>query len=325
MTRLTFRQAIKRGLEEALDDDPNVLVMGEDVGRYGGAYAITAGLLKTYGPERILDTPISEASFVGCGIGAAVGGLRPIVELMSINFALVAFDQIVNMAAKIQYMSGGQINVPLVIRGPTGGGMQLGATHSQNLETVLAAVPGLKVVIPATPSDALGLFRSALADPNPVIFAEPARLYGQSGDVSDDHYTVPIGKANVVRPGSDLTLVSYGHGMVQSLLAADALLQRGVDVEVIDLRSLRPLDMLTVQSSVRQTGRAVLFEETWRTGGIMAEIAAELQETCIDHLDGPIIRVAGADAPAPYSRELELSGIPDHEDILQAVAATHGP
>ena len=260
MTEITLRQSIQRGLIEALDGDPDVFIMGEDVGAYGGAYAITSGFLEKYGPERIKDTPISEASFIGAGIGSAASGLKPIVELMSMSFALVGFDQIVNMAANIRYMSGGQINVPMVIRAPTGAGMQLGATHSQSFETWLCEIPGLKVVAPSNPSDALGLLRASIKDPNPVIFAESAGLYGLKGEVSDEYFEVEIGKAMIRKQGTDVTLVSYGHGMPMIEKAQEELQKKDIDAEVIDLRSLNPLDLETIISSVQKTGRLLLLD-----------------------------------------------------------------
>ena len=282
MSEITIRQSIQKGLAEALDADPNVFIMGEDIGDYGGAYAITSGFLEKYGPERIKDTPISEAAFIGAGIGSAAAGLKPIIELMSISFSLVAFDQIVNMAANIRYMSGGQINVPMVIRAPTGAGMQLGATHSQSFETWLCEVPGLKVVAPSNPSDALGLIRSSINDPNPVIYAESAGLYGLKGEVSDKYYEVQIGKANIKINGDDITLVSYGHGMPMLEKVAEELDSRGVSCEVIDLRSLSPMDYETVNKSVQKTGRALLLDTSRKTGGVMAELAASVQESSGD-------------------------------------------
>ncbi len=324
MPEITYRQAVRLGLEEALDRDPDVFLMGEDVGRYGGAYAIPAGFLEKYGPERVRDTPISEATFVGAGVGAAVGGLRPVVELMSMSFSLVAFDQIVNMAAKIRYMSGGQLKVPLVIRTPTGGGMQLAATHSQSLENWLASTPGLKVVVPFTPYDALGLLRSSIADDSPVVFAEHGLLYGTRGEVPGEYYEIPLGKADVKRAGEDVTLVAFGHGVGAVLEAADRLAERGVEAEVVDLRSLRPLDMDAMVESVRKTNRALVYDENWRTGGFMAEVAAELQERAADDLDGPVVRVAGADVPAPYNRTLERLSVPDASDIVRALEDGYG-
>ena len=324
MPEITYRQAVRLGLEEALDRDPDVFLMGEDVGRYGGAYAITAGFLEKYGPGRVRDTPISEASFVGAGVGAAVAGLRPVVELMSMSFSLVAFDQIVNMAAKIRYMSGGQVKVPLVIRTPTGGGLQLAATHSQSLENWFASTPGLKVVVPFTPYDALGLLRSAIVDDDPVVYAEHGLLYGARGEVPGEYYEVPLGKADVKRAGTDVTLVAFGHGVGTVLGAADQLAERGVGAEVIDLRSLSPLDMDAVVESVRKTNRALAYDENWRTGGFMAEVAAELQERAADYLDGPVVRLGGADVPAPYNRGLEQLLFPGASEIVSSLEKAYG-
>ncbi len=319
MSEITVRQSIQKGLAEALDADPNVFIMGEDIGDYGGAYAITSGFLEKYGSERIKDTPISEAAFIGAGIGSAAAGLKPIIELMSISFSLVAFDQIVNMAANIRYMSGGQINVPMVIRAPTGAGMQLGATHSQSFETWLCEVPGLKVVAPSNPSDALGLIRSSIKDPNPVIYAESAGLYGLKGDVSDKYYEVEIGKADIRATGDDITLVSYGHGMPMLEKVAEELNSKGVSSEVIDLRSLSPMDYETVNTSVQKTGRALLLDTSRKTGGVMAELAASVQESSGDYLDGPLLRVGGEDVPWPYNRKLEQHAMSSVPKILKQI------
>lgn len=319
MSEITVRQSIQKGLAEALDADPNVFIMGEDIGDYGGAYAITSGFLEKYGPERIKDTPISEAAFIGAGIGSAAAGLKPIIELMSISFSLVAFDQIVNMAANIRYMSGGQINVPMVIRAPTGAGMQLGATHSQSFETWLCEVPGLKVVAPSNPSDALGLIRSSIKDPNPVIYAESAGLYGLKGDVSDKYYEVEIGKADIRATGDDITLVSYGHGMPMLEKVAEELNSKGVSSEVIDLRSLSPMDYETVNTSVQKTGRALLLDTSRKTGGVMAELAASVQESSGDYLDGPLLRVGSEDVPWPYNRKLEQHAMSSVPKILKQI------
>ena len=324
MTAITFRQALQRGLREALDADPNVFLMGEDIGKYDGAYAVTQGLLEKYGPDRVRDTPISEAAFVGAGVGAAVAGLRPVVELMSMSFSLVASDQIVNMAAKIRYMSGGQINVPMVLRAPTGGGVQLAATHSQSFENWYASVPGLKVVTPSTPYDALGLLRSSIEDDNPVVFAENALLYATRGDVPDEEYRVPIGVADVKRTGTDITLVGWAHGIVTLMAAAEKLAETGVSAEVVDLRSLRPLDMETVIESVEKTGRALVLDENWRTAGFGAELAAEIGYRSSDYLDGPVARVSGTDTPSPYSRPLEQLGIPQVAWVIDEIEKTYG-
>ena len=324
MPEILLREALKRGLEEALENDPRVFMMGEDIGQYGGAYAVTDGFLKKFGPERIKDTPISEQAFLGAGIGAAAAGLRPIVEFMSISFSLVAFDQIVNMAANLRYMSGGQISVPMVIRAPTGAGVQLAATHSQSFETWLAEVPGMKVVCPSTPYDALGLMRSAIKDDNPVLVAEPALLYTIKGEVPDEYYEIEIGKADVTLEGSDITLVSYGYGMGPTNDAADRLAERGVSAEVIDLRSLSPIDMDAIVASVQKTNRIVVIDNARRRGGIMAEIAADLQQTASEWLDGPVMRVGSIDVPWPYNRGLEQEVLTDADDVLAAVAEGYG-
>lgn len=324
MPEIVFREALKRGLEEALENDPSVFMMGEDIGEYGGAYAVTDGFLKKFGPDRIKDTPISEQAFLGAGIGAAAAGLRPIIEFMSISFTLVAFDQIVNMAANLRYMSGGQISVPMVIRAPTGAGVQLGATHSQSFETWLAEVPGMKVVCPSNSYDALGLMRSAIKDNNPVLVAEPALLYGTKGEVPDEYYEVEIGKAYVTRTGSDVTLISYGYGMRPVNEAADKLAERGVSAEVIDLRSLSPLDMDAIVASVQKTNRVVVVDTARRIGGMMAEVSAELQQRAAEWLDGPVMRVGSDDVPWPYNRGLEREVLTDADDVLKAVAEGYG-
>lgn len=324
MAEILFREAIKRGLAEALDSDPNVFIMGEDIGEYGGAYAVTDGFLDKYGPGRIIDTPISEAAFVGAGIGAAAGGLRPVVELMSISFALVAFDQIVNMSANLRYMSGGQIEVPLLLRAPTGAGVQLGATHSQAFETWIAEVPGMKCVCPSNPYDALGLIRTALKDKNPVMFAEPALLYGMRGEVPDEPYEIPFGSASVQREGEDVTLISYGAGMRVLHNAADELQKNGVSAEVIDLRSLNPLDFDTLLTSVEKTNRVLTLDTARRRGGVMAEIASDIQERASEWLDGPVVRVGAEDVPWPYNRSLEQESYPQPADVLAALQKHYG-
>ena len=319
MPEITYRAAISQSLREALRQDDRVFMMGEDIGGYGGAYAVTRGFLDEFGPERVKDTPISESVIVGAGVGAAMGGMRPIVEIMTINFALLAMDQIVNTAAKLRYMSGGQVTVPLVIRTVSGGGNQLAASHSQSLEGWFAHVPGLKVVAPSSPYDARGLFQAALADPNPVIYVEHSLLYSQKGEVPEEEYTIPFGLADVKRKGGDVTIVSYSRMCQVALKAADTLAGEGVDAEVIDLRSLRPLDTDTVIESVKKTNRAVVVEEGWRSMGIGAEVIASVQEEALEYLDGPIQRVSGADAPTPYSRPLELATIPNETKIIDAV------
>ena len=325
MPEMILREAVARGLREYLDAEEKAFIMGEDVGAYGGAYAVTRGFLEDYGPERIKDTPISESVIVGSGIGAAMAGLRPVVELMTINFSLMAMDQIVNHAAKLRYMSNGQIKVPLIIRTVTGGGGQLAATHSQSFENWYASVPGLKVVVPATPYDALGLFRTATKDDNPIIFAEHSLLYGVKGEVPDEWYDIPFGRASLKRMGDDVTIVAYSRMTHVALEAAEKLEEKsGKQAEVIDLRTLRPLDMDTILRSVRKTNRIVIVEETWRTGGFGAEIASTVQEAAFDELDGPVARVGGVEVPAPYAKNLEDATIPTADKVLRAIEDAFG-
>lgn len=307
------------GLREALEKDDRVFIMGEDVGAYDGAFAVTHGFLGEFGPERIRDTPISESAIVGSAVGAALAGLRPIVEIMTINFTLLAMDQIINNAAKLRYMSNGQFSVPLVLRTVTGSGGQLGATHSQSFEGWYASVPGLKVAVPSTPYDALGLLRSAVDDPNPVIFAEHALLYGVKGQVPEEHYQVPLGRACVRRQGTDITIVAYSRMAQVADEAAVMLARQGTEAEVIDLRTLQPLDMETVTESVKKTGRAVIVEEVWQTGGFAGEIASAIQEQVFDYLDGPVIRVGGRDVPTPYNGALEAATIPSAQRVLSMI------
>ena len=322
MPEITYRQAISGALREALNEDPRVFVAGEDIGPYGGAYAVTKGFTDEYGPERVRDSPLSESVIVGAGVGAAMGGLRPIVEIMTINFTLLAMDQIVNHAAKMRYMSGGQLSVPLIIRTVTGGGAGVAATHSQNFEGWFASVPGLKVVVPSTPYDALGLFRSCRDEMDPVVFVEHVLLYSNRGEVPEGSYKVPLGTADLKRMGSDLTIISYGQMVHVALAAAEQLSQEGLEVEVVDLRCLRPLDIETVLESVRKTHRAVVVEEVWKTGGFGAEVAAQIQEGAFEYLDAPVVRVAGEDVPMPYSRPLEQAAIPDTNKVVQAVKSS---
>ena len=319
MAELIIREAIRKGLQEALETDDRVFLMGEDIGAYQGSYAVTRGFFEEFGPERIRDCPIAESVIIGSATGAAMAGMRPIVEMMTINFMLLAIDQVVNHAAKMSYMSNGQIKVPLVIRAVTGGGGRLGATHSQNFEGWYASVPGLKVCVPSDPYDALGLLRTAIADPNPVIFAEHSLLYGKRGEVPDEHYTVPMGQAAVRREGTDITLAAYGRMVYTSLEAADRLAERGVEAEVIDLRTLQPLDTDAIVQSVKKTNRVVIVEENWRTGGFSAEIASTVQEAAFDYLDGPVGRVNGHDVPAPYNATLEDLQIPDADRIIAEI------
>ena len=323
MTEMILREAVAKALREALEDD-RVFIMGEDIGAYGGAYAVTRGFLDEFGPERVMDTPISESVIVGAGVGSALAGLRPIVELMTINFSLVAIDQIVNHAAKLRYMSDGQFSVPLVIRTVTGGGGQLAATHSQSFENWYASVPGLKVAVPATPYDALGLFRTAMKDDNPILFAEHSLLYGMRGEVPDEWYEIPFGQADIKREGNDVTIVAYSRMTHVALQAAAMLEEKGRQAEVIDLRTLRPWDKETVLESVRKTNRVVVVEETWKTGGFSGEIASTIQEEAFDDLDGPVARVGGLDVPAPYNGALEAAAIPNSERIIKALSDNYG-
>ena len=324
MPEMIIREAIARGLREALDRDDRVFLIGEDIGAYGGAYAVTRGFLEDYGPERIRDAPISESAIVGSAVGAALAGLRPIVEIMTINFSLLAMDQIVNHAAKLRYMSNGQFTVPIIIRTVTGGGGQLGATHSQSFEGWYASVPGLKVVVPSTAYDALGLLRTASKDDNPIIFAEHALLYGERDEVPEEWYEVPFGQAVIRRPGSDLTIVAYSRMTHLALEVAEELAARGKEAEVIDLRTLRPLDIDTLVGSLKKTNRAVVVEEAWRTGGFAAEIVSTLQEEAFDYLDGPVARVGAVDVPAPYAGNLEATALPNAERVLQMVHDSFG-
>ena len=319
MAVITYREALNQALREELCRDPKVFLIGEEIGLYQGAYKVTQGLLEEFGPKRVWDTPISEAGFSGVAIGAAMCGLRPVVEMMTFNFAIVALDQIVNHAAKILYMSGGQFPVPLVIRGPGGPGSQVGAQHSQSMEAYFYHVPGLKVVRPATPRDAKGLLKSAIRDQNPVIFIESELLYNMKGEVPDEEYTIPLGVAEVARPGTDLTLVAYSRQLYLALDVAEDLAKEGISVEVIDPRSLRPMDKPTILASVRKTHHAIVLEAGAGFAGMGAEIAAIIQEEAFDSLDHPVERVTGANAPMPYARNLELAKVPSKEKLLVAV------
>jgi pyruvate dehydrogenase E1 component beta subunit len=320
MPVITFRQALNDTLGEELARDPNVLLMGEEIGKFQGSYRITEGLLEEFGPKRVVDTPIAELGFVGMATGAAMLGLRPVVEIMTINFILVAIDQVVNHASKIHYMFGGQSKVPLVIRTPSGGMGQLAATHSQSFENWFAYCPGLKVVAPATPYDAKGLLRAAIRDDDPVIFIESLPIYDTKGEVPDnDDYTVPIGVAEVKREGTDITLIGYSRMTVIAMQVAQQLEKEGISCEVVDLRSLRPLDRPTIVNSVKKTGRAVIIEEDWRSYGVGAEIAATIQEEAFDYLDAPVQRVAGLEVPLPYSEHLSRASKPSAQDLVTAV------
>jgi pyruvate/2-oxoglutarate/acetoin dehydrogenase E1 component len=316
----TYREAVGSALREALQRDPRVFLMGEDVGRYGGTYAVSKGLLEEFGEDRIRDTPLSESAFVGAGIGAAIAGMRPIVEVMTVNFSLLALDQIVNNAATLRHMSGGQIEVPLVIRMATGGGRQLAAQHSHSLEGWYAHVPGLRVVAPATLEDARGMLWTALEDPDPVIIFEHVLLYSLKGDLAADAGAVDIDFAAVRRKGSDVTLVTYGGSLGKTLHAADLLAGKGVSAEVIDLRSLRPLDGETILESVAKTHRAVVVDEGWRSGSLAAEVSARIMEGAFYELDAPVARVCSREVPVPYTKHLEDAVLPQAENIARAAS-----
>ena len=321
MPEISYRAALRTTLREALRQDDRVFLMGEDIGAYGGAYGVTKGLIEEFGEERVKDSPIAESVLVGAGIGAAMAGLRPVVELMTINFSLLASDQIVNVAAKLLYMSAGQITVPLIIRTVSGGGSQLAATHSQSLEGWYAQVPGLKVAVPSTPYDARGMLAAALQEESPVIFVEHSLLYGTKGPVPEEPYTVPLGVADVKREGTDVTIVAYSRMVQVALTAAEELAMDGIQAEVVDLRSLRPLDTDTVVESVMKTNRAVVVEEGWRTGGFGAEIVSTIMTDAFDYLDAPVQRVAGEEIPMPYNRDMEQAAMPSPAKVVQAVRA----
>jgi pyruvate dehydrogenase E1 component beta subunit len=314
--RITYREALREALRDALARDERVFLMGEDVGRYGGCFGVSRGLLEEFGPERIRDTPLSESAFVGAGIGAALGGMRPIVEIMTVNFSLLALDQIVNTATALLHMSGGQLNVPLVIRMTTGAGRQLAAQHSHSLEGWYAHIPGLKVLAPATHEDARGMLWSALEDPDPVLLFEHGALYNVEGELAADAGPVPIERAAVRRPGRDVSLIAYGGTLAKALAAADALAGEGISAEVIDLRTLRPLDTETILASVARTHRAVIVDEGWRSGSISAEIMARIMENVFYELDAPVARVCSAEVPMPYPKHLEDAAIPQAPGIV---------
>jgi len=316
MADVTYREALRQALDEELERDPDVFLMGEEIGRFEGSYKVTAGLWEKYGGVRVRETPISEEGFVGAGIGAAMMGLRPVIEIMTINFILVAMDQVINHAAKIRYMFGGKVGVPLVIRTPGGAGAQLTAQHSQSLEAWFAGCPGLKVVAPATPADAYGMLKTAIRDDDPVLFCENLVLYNLTGPLPENgDGAIPLGRAQIAREGDDLTLVAHSYTVQRALRVADRLAQDGIGVEVVDLRSLRPLDVDTVAESVRKTNRVLVAEEGWSTYGVGAELAARLQRVCFDDLDAPVERVGQAEGPMPYSTPLELAAL-DGEGVL---------
>jgi pyruvate dehydrogenase E1 component beta subunit len=320
MAEITYREAIRLGMEEALDKDKRVFLMGEDVGKYGGAYGISKGFLEKYGSDRIRDTPLSESVFVGAGIGAALGGLRPIVEVMTVNFCLLALDQIMNNAATLRHMSGGQFSVPLVIRMTTGGGRQLAAQHSHSLEGWLAHIPGIRVLAPATIPDARHMLTGALADPDPALVFEHALLFNLKGDLTEESRATAsnLDRASVRKSGDRITLVTYGAMLWRSLEAAQELEAEGISVEVIDLRSLRPLDRPTIMQSVQKTHRLLVVDEAWKTGSISAEIIASVNETCFYDLDAPPARVCGVEVPMPYASHLEEAAMPGKAGIMEA-------
>jgi len=321
----TYREAIREAIREAMRRDERVFLMGEDVGRYGGCFAVSLGLLEEFGPDRVRDTPLSESAFVGAGIGAALAGMRPIVEIMTVNFSLLAFDQILNNAATLLHMSGGQLNVPLVIRMTTGAGRQVAAQHSHSLENFYAHLPGIRVVAPATIEDARGMLRPALEDPDPVIIFEHGGLYNMTGSSPDPDRVVDLGSARVRRPGRDLTVITYGGCLNKALSAAEALAAEGIEAEVVDLRSLRPLDDVTILESVRRTHRAVVLDEEWRTLSISAEVAARIAEQAFYDLDAAVERVCTVEVPIPYAKALEEAALPQVADVVAAARRTMAP
>lgn len=325
--KLTYRDAAREGLRDALQRDERVFLMGEDVGHYGGCFAVSRGLLAEFGPERVRDTPLSEVGFVGAGIGAALGGMRPIVEIMTVNFSLLALDQIMNTAASLLHMSGGQFNVPIVIRMATGGGKQLAAQHSHSLEGWYAHIPGIRVLAPATLEDARGMLWTALESPDPVLIFENQTLYNMEGTMPDDAGPVDISRASIRRPGRDLTILTYSASLWKSLTAADTLAAEGIEAEVIDLRTLRPLDDATILESVSRTHRALIVDEGWRSGGISAEISARIMEQAFYELERPVGRICTAEVPLPYAKHLEQAALPQPETIAAAarqLLSTHG-
>jgi pyruvate dehydrogenase E1 component beta subunit len=318
MATITYRDALNQALKEEMKRDDRVFLMGEEVGEYDGAYKVSRGLLKEFGPKRVVDTPIAELGFTGIGVGAAMVGLRPVIELMTWNFALLAIDEIVNSAAKVRYMSGGQIGVPIVFRGPSGAALQLGAQHSQAFESFYAHVPGLKVISPATPADAKGLLKSAIRDDDPVVFLEGEMLYNLKGEVPDGDLLTPIGKADVKRAGGHVTIVCHSKTVAPALKAAEQLATEGIEAEVVDLRTIRPLDRDTILQSVVKTNRCVVAEEGWPFAGVGAQVVDLIQRDAFDALDAPILRVSGADVPMPYNKQLEKAAKVDAARIQSA-------
>ena len=321
MAEITFREALRSTLMDQFRKDERYFMMGEDIGAYGGSYAVTRGMLEEFGDRRIMDTPIAESVIMGAGIGAAMAGLRPIVEVMTINFSLLALDQVVNVASCVRYMSGGQVQAPLLIRMATGGGRQLAATHSHSLEGWYAHLPGLKVVTPSNAYDAAGMLRAAMREDDPVLFVEHAALYSGKGEVPEEPYEVPLGKANVVREGKDATIVCWSRGVGLGQDAAALLESDGISAETIDVRSMRPFDLDTIVTSVKKTGRVVVVEDDWRFGGFAGEVAALISEHAFDYLDAPVRRVAAEDVPAPYNRLLEQASMPNEAKIVNTIKA----
>jgi pyruvate dehydrogenase E1 component beta subunit len=319
MARITTREAISQAMWEEMERDPNVFILGEEVGVWGGSYAVTKGFYDHFGAERVRDTPISEAAIIGAAIGSALTGLRPIAELMTINFAFSAMEHIVNETAKLHYMFGGQFTLPLVIRAVGGGGRQLGATHSQTPDAVFAHFPGLKVVSPGTPADAKGLLKAAIRSNDPVLFIENAMLYQARGEVPEGDVVTPLGRSTIQRPGKDVTIVTYSKGLEISLKAAEELVKDGIEAEIVDLRSLRPLDMGPVIESFKKTNRAVIVEEGWKSYGVGAEVSSRIYEQAFDFVDAPVVRVAQKEVPLPYNRALEQSALPQPADVVAAV------
>ncbi|MDN3595239.1 pyruvate dehydrogenase complex E1 component subunit beta [Zunongwangia endophytica] len=319
MKTTQFREAVQQAMSEEMRKDESIYLMGEEVAEYNGAYKASKGMLEEFGPDRVIDTPISELGFSGIGIGSAMNGNRPIIEFMTFNFSLVGIDQIINNAAKIRQMSGGQFNCPIVFRGPTASAGQLGATHSQAFESWYANCPGLKVIVPSNPYDAKGLLKAAIRDDDPVIFMESEQMYGDKGEVPEEEYVIEIGKADIKREGSDVTIVSFGKIIKEAYKAADELEKEGISAEVIDLRTIRPMDHATIIESVKKTNRLVILEEAWPFGNISTEITYQVQEQAFDFLDAPIIKINTADTPAPYSPVLLKEWLPNSEDVVKAV------
>jgi pyruvate dehydrogenase E1 component beta subunit len=319
MRTVKFREALREAMAEEMRRDESVFLMGEEVAQYDGAYKVSQGMLDEFGPKRVIDTPIAELGFAGIGVGAAMNGLRPIIEFMTFNFSLVAIDQVINSAAKMMSMSGGQFSVPMVFRGPTASAGMLSSQHSQAFESWYANCPGLKVIVPSNPSDAKGLLKSAIRDNDPVVFMESEQMYGESGEIPDGEYLIPIGVADIKRKGKDVTIVSFGKIMKVALAAADELAKEGIDAEVIDLRTVRPIDYATIIESVKKTNRMVVVEESWPLGNIATELAFKVQREAFDYLDAPVLRVTGRDVPLPYAPTLIDAYLPNVERVVKAV------